>query len=236
MREIAWKIIKASLEAVNPKSAVEKHLFYDENQKKIKVKNREYPIKGKVYLLAVGKASFPMVEATLEIVGDLIEEGYIVVSYGYERKVDKKIKTLYSSHPIPDEKGMRNAEEVFNFVKNLKEDDILIFLLSGGGSALLPLPKDGITLDDKIKVTKLLLSCSARIQEINAVRKHLSKIKGGQLAQICKGTIIILVISDVIGNSLDSIASGPTVPDPTTYKDAFNILKSITYGIKYQRM
>lgn len=225
MREIAWEIIKASLEAVNPKLAVKNYLFYDKYQRKIKVKDREYKIKGKVYLLAVGKASFPMVEATLEIIGDLIEEGYIVVPYGYERKVDKKIKTLYSSHPIPDEKGMRNAEKVFNFVKNLKEDDILIFLLSGGGSALLPLPQDGITLEDKIEVTKLLLSCSARIQEINIVRKHLSKIKGGQLAQICKGTIITLVISDVIGNSLDSIASGPTVPDPTTYKDAFNILK-----------
>ncbi|MCX7845411.1 MAG: glycerate kinase [Dictyoglomaceae bacterium] len=225
LREICWEIIRMSLEKVDPKSAVKGNLFYDRNQKKIKVREKEFPIKGKVYLLAVGKASFPMVEATLDIMGDLIEEGYIVVPYGYEGKVNNRIKILCSSHPIPDEEGMRNAEKILEFVKNLDKDDVLIFLLSGGGSALLPLPRDGITLKDKIEITKLLLSCSARIQEINAVRKHLSKIKGGQLAQVCKGTIITLAISDVIGNSLDTIASGPTVPDSTTFKDVYNILE-----------
>lgn len=225
LREIAWEIIKSSLEVVNPKLAVKNHLSYDEKKRKIKVKDREFEIKKDVYLLSVGKASFPMTEGVLEVLGDLVKKGYVVVPYGYEGKLTGNIEILHSSHPIPDENGERAAKIVLNFVESLKEDDILIFLLSGGGSALLPLPKEEITLKDKIETTKLLLSCSARIQEINAVRKHLSKIKGGQLAEKCKGTIITLVVSDVLGNPLDSIASGPTVPDPTTYQDVFNILK-----------
>ncbi|ACI18754.1 glycerate kinase type-2 family protein [Dictyoglomus thermophilum] len=225
LREIAWKIIKSSLEVVNPKLAVKNYLSYDEKERKIKVKDREFEIKGDIYLLSVGKASFPMTEGALEILGDLVKKGYVVVPYGYEGKLTGNIEILYSSHPIPDKNGERAAKTILNFVESLKEDDILVFLLSGGGSALLPLPKEEITLEDKIETTKLLLSCSARIQEINAVRKHLSKIKGGQLAEKCKGTIITLVVSDVLGNPLDSIASGPTVPDPTTYQDVFTILK-----------
>lgn len=225
MREIAWNIIKSSLEAADPKLAVRRYLFYDRDQRKIKVKDKEYSIKGKIYLLSVGKASLPMVEATLDIMGDIIEGGYIVVPYGYEGEIDGKIKILYSSHPLPDERGMKNAEKILDFVKSLEENDLLIFLLSGGGSALLPLPREGISLEDKIETTKLLLSCSARIQEINAVRKHLSRIKGGQLAKACKGTIITLAVSDVIGNSIDTIASGPTVPDSTTFDEVYKILK-----------
>ncbi len=225
LREIAWKIIKSSLEVVNPKLAVKNYLSYDEKERKIKVKDREFEIKGDIYLLSVGKASFPMTEGALEILVDLVKKGYVVVPYGYEGKLTGNIEILYSSHPIPDKNGERAAKTILNFVESLKEDDILVFLLSGGGSALLPLPKEEITLEDKIETTKLLLSCSARIQEINAVRKHLSKIKGGQLAEKCKGTIITLVVSDVLGNPLDSIASGPTVPDPTTYQDVFTILK-----------
>ena len=224
LREIAWDIIKSSLEVVNPKLAVKNYLSYDKKERKIKVKDREFEIKGDVYLLSVGKAGFSMAEGALEVLGYLLKKGYVVVPYGYEGKLKGNIEILYSSHPIPDENGERSAKIILNFVEGLKENDILIFLLSGGGSALLSLPKE-ITLKDKIETTKLLLSCSARIQEINTVRKHLSKIKGGQLAERCKGTIITLVVSDVLGNSLDSIASGPTVPDPTTYQDAFNIFK-----------
>lgn len=227
LKKDAWEIIKASLDAANPKLAIKENLFFDKTNRKIKVKDKEFEVNGNVYLLAVGKASFPMVEGVLEILDGLIKKGYIVVPYGYkhENKIEKNIEILYSSHPIPDKNGEKAAKIILDFVKSLKEEDILIFLLSGGGSALLPLPKDGITLEDKMETTKLLLSCSARIQEINAVRKHLSKIKGGQLAENCKGQIITLVVSDVLGNPLDSIASGPTVPDPTTYKDVYNILK-----------
>jgi glycerate-2-kinase len=225
LREISEKIIKDSLERVNPKYAIKRYVSYNLRERKIRVKEREFEIKGDLYLISVGKASFPMTEGIIDILGDVIKKGYIVVPYGYEGIVKNNIEVLYSSHPIPDENGERSAKIIYDFVKNLKEDDILIFLLSGGGSALLPLPKEGISLKDKIETTKLLLSCSARIQEINAVRKHLSMIKGGQLAEICKGTIITLIISDVLGNPLDSIASGPTVPDPTTYNDVYNILK-----------
>ncbi|PMQ01096.1 MAG: glycerate kinase [Dictyoglomus sp. NZ13-RE01] len=225
MREILWEIIKSSLESANPKLAVKNYLFYDKDERKVKIEDREFEIKGDIYLLSVGKASFPMTEGALEVLGDLIKKGYLVVPYGYEGKLEGNIEILHSSHPIPDENSERSAQVVLNFVESLKENDILIFLLSGGGSALLSLPREGITLQDKIEITKLLLSCSARIQEINAVRKHLSKIKGGQLAEKCKGTIITLVVSDVLGNQLDSIASGPTVPDSTTYKDVFTILK-----------
>jgi len=223
VKNLLQNIIIDTIRSLNPKDAIKKYVSYDPEYKLLKVKERKFEIKSKVYLLAVGKASFTMTEGIIEILGDLINKGYVVVPYGYEGSFEGNIEVIHSSHPIPDENGVKAAEKIYDFVKSMEEGDILVFLLSGGGSALLPLPRDGILLEDKIETTKLLLSCSARIQEINAVRKHLSKIKGGQLADICKGTIVTLIISDVLGNPLDSIASGPTVPDPTTYQDVYNI-------------
>lgn len=215
LKKNAREIIRASLDAANPKLAIRENLSFDKANRKIKVKHREFEINGDVYFLAVGKASFPMVESALEILGDIVKKGYIVVPYGYkyENKTEKNIEILYSCYPIPDKNGEKAAKIILDFVESLKEKDILIFLLSGGGSALLPLPKDGITLEDKIETTNLLLSCSTRIQEINAVRKHLSKIKGGQLAEKCKGQMITLVISDVQGIR-GEISETPKMIDP----------------------
>jgi glycerate-2-kinase len=224
LKEILQDIIIDTLRTLNPKDAVKKYVSYDPEWKLLKIKDRTFEIKGKVYLLAVGKASFTMAEGIMEILGGLIDKGYVVVPYGYEGSLGNNIEVMHSSHPIPDENGVKSAQKIYDFVRDMEERDILIFLLSGGGSALLPLPRPEISLEDKIETTKLLLSCSARIQEVNAVRKHLSKIKGGQLAIICRGTIITLIVSDVLGNSLDSIASGPTVPDPTTFQDVYNII------------
>jgi len=224
LKEILQDIIIDTLRSLNPKDAIKKYVSYDPEWKLLKIKDRKFEIKGKVYLLAVGKASFTMAEGIMEILGDLIDKGYVVLPYGYEGFLGNNIEVMYSSHPIPDENGVKSAQKIYDFVRDMEERDILIFLLSGGGSALLPLPRAEISLEDKIETTKLLLSCSARIQEVNAVRKHLSKIKGGQLASICRGTIITLIVSDVLGNPLDSIASGPTVPDPTTFQDVYNII------------
>jgi glycerate-2-kinase len=224
LKEILQDIIIDTLRSLNPKDAVKKYVSYDPEWKLLKIKDRTFEIKGKVYLLAVGKASFTMAEGIMEILGGLIDKGYVVVPYGYEGSLGNNIEVMRSSHPIPDENGVKSAQKIYDFVRDMEERDILIFLLSGGGSALLPLPRAEISLEDKMETTKLLLSCSARIQEVNAVRKHLSKIKGGQLASICRGTIITLIVSDVLGNPLDSIASGPTVPDPTTFQDVYNII------------
>lgn len=219
-RKITWKIIEEVQKSAYPKSAVIRNISKEEN--KIKIGDKEFEIKGDLYVLAVGKASIGLVEGVLEVFGEKIRQGIIVIPKDY-RFSHPKFKVFNSGHPIPDEESKRAGKEVLNFVRSTKEEDIIIFLLSGGGSALLTLPRRGITLQDKIEVNKILLNCGARIQEINTVRKHLSTIKGGNLAKNTKGTLITLVVSDVLGDPLDSIASGPTVPDTTTFHDVANI-------------
>jgi hydroxypyruvate reductase len=135
-------------------------------------------------------------------------------------------------HPIPDSRSLEAGQRVLDFVSSLGEDDTLICLISGGGSALVTAPYEGITLEDMQTLTALLLSCGARIDEINTLRRHLDRIKGGGLARATKAKIISLILSDVIGNPLEAIASGPTVPDPTTNEDALKILKK--YHIEEQ--
>ena len=138
----------------------------------------------------------------------------------------RRIHIQEAGHPLPDAKGLEGSQEIVRLLKNLTEKDLVIFLISGGGSALLPLPVAGITLEEKQKVTQLLLRCGATIQEINTLRKHLSVLKGGGLAKLAyPATLISLILSDVIGDPLDVIASGPTVPDPTTFADCARILE-----------
>jgi hydroxypyruvate reductase len=163
--------------------------------------------------------------ANLEkILGSRITAGWINVKYGHGRKL-RRIHVQEAGHPLPDENGLKGAQEIVRLLSNLTERDLVIFLISGGGSALLPSPLPEITLEEKQKVTDLLLSCGATIQEINVLRKHLSILKGGGLARIVyPATLISLILSDVIGDPLDAIASGPTVPDPTCFEDCARIL------------
>jgi hydroxypyruvate reductase len=159
-----------------------------------------------------------------KILGTRITKGLINVKYGHSQKL-KRIRVQEAGHPLPDEKGLEGAKEMVEMLGHPTAKDLVIFLISGGGSALLPLPVEGVTLAEKQAATNQLLSCGANIQEINTLRKHLSRIKGGGLAKLVyPATLVSLILSDVIGDPLDAIASGPTVPDPTTYEDCARIL------------
>jgi len=187
----------------------------------------------KIVVIGAGKATASMAKAIEEILDKKIEKGLISVKYGYTENL-KIIEQIEAGHPIPDENSLRAAKIILNMAENsTDEKTIIINLISGGGSALLSYPFEGIinnskitvTLEDLQKITKLLLSSGATIDEINCIRKHISMIKGGKLAKAFYTALQInLILSDVVGDRLDSIASGLTVWDTTTYNDAYNIL------------
>ncbi|ACS90656.1 glycerate kinase type-2 family protein [Thermococcus sibiricus] len=221
-KEIALNLMEETIKSADPYEAIKRALKVEDNR--LIIKEREFPIKGKIYVLAFGKAACSMAQAVEEILDDKIAEGIAVTKYGYSLPL-KKIKVIEAGHPIPDESSMKGAHLGVELAKKVGENDILLVLISGGGSALFMLPEDGISLEDKMKTNELLLKSGAKIYEINTVRKHISKVKGGKLAKLVKGTLISLVLSDVVGDPLEAIASGPTVKDPTTFQDAYRLLK-----------
>lgn len=160
-----------------------------------------------------------------EILQDRIDGGIINVKYGHTKEL-QFVTINEAGHPIPDEAGMKGTQEIVALLHGLGESDLVIFVISGGGSALLPLPQEGIRLEEKQRVTELLLESGASIDEMNAVRKHISRVKGGQLARTAyPATSISLILSDVVGDRMDVIASGPTVPDESTFRDCMRILE-----------
>lgn len=182
------------------------------------------PPKGRTVILGAGKASAAMARAVEQVwLGDL--SGLVVTRYGYKVPT-RSIEIVEASHPVPDAAGMEAARRILERARGLTADDLVICLISGGGSALLALPAEGITLEDKQAINKALLRSGATISEINCVRRHLSAIKGGRLAAACHpAKVVTLVISDVPGDNPVDIASGPTVGDPTSCADALDILK-----------
>src|SRR5690554_3758087 len=186
------------------------------------------PPRGRTIVIGAGKASAEMARALEKHwTGEL--SGVVVTRYGYAVPCER-IEILEAAHPVPDQAGLDAAERILETVQGLTEDDLVICLISGGGSALLPLPGEGITLEDKQAINRALLRSGANISEMNCVRRHLSQIKGGRLAAACHpARVVNLLISDVPGDNPMDIASGPTVPDPTTREDARDILRR--YGI-----
>ena len=221
-KRVALELMRAAIEGSDPYAAVKRALRVEDN--KLVVMGKIFPIEGNIYVLAFGKAACSMAKAVEDILGDRVREGLAVTKYGYSLPL-KKIKVVEAGHPIPDENSMLGARLGLELAEKVGENDILLVLISGGGSALFALPEDGISLEDKIKVNELLLKSGAKIHEVNIVRKHISKVKGGKLAKRVKGTLISLILSDVVGDRLDVIASGPTVKDPTTFRDAYRVLK-----------
>jgi len=221
-KRVALELMRAAIEGSDPYAAVKRALRVEDN--KLVVMGKIFPIEGDIYVLAFGKAACSMAKAVEDILGDRVREGLAVTKYGYSLPL-KKIKVVEAGHPIPDENSMLGARLGLELAEKVGENDILLVLISGGGSALFALPEDGISLEDKIKVNELLLKSGAKIHEVNIVRKHISKVKGGKLAKRVKGTLISLILSDVVGDRLDVIASGPTVKDPTTFRDAYRVLK-----------
>jgi len=201
------RILSAALEAVDPYHAVQKHLP---------------ELSGRVYGLAIGKAAIPMLTALAEATP---LSGALAISKHASSSTPNLFPVFLGSHPIPDSRSLEAGTRVLEFVSALHEDDTLICLISGGGSALVTAPYAGITLEDLQVLTSLLLACGARIDEINTIRRHLDRVKGGGLARATKAKVISLILSDVIGNPLEAIASGPTYPNPTTNKDALMILE-----------
>lgn len=233
-RQQALELFQAGLTAADPGHAVKSSLSVNGEQLSIRLN----PLKpeparsgiwSKVYLIAFGKAACNMMEAAQESLPESILSSRCIAVTNYENKLPV-INTLVlgAEHPIPDHNGIAAAEIVAKLVKEADRDELVLFLISGGGSALLPYPMPPLTLDDKTKVTELLLKGGATINQINCVRKHLSAIKGGRLAEMAApADSHALLLSDVIDDDTSVIASGPTVADPSTYQDAISILESL---------
>lgn len=231
-RKTVLDLIEAGIRRVQPHKLMETAVRYNKTFNSVVVQNNSYDvISGRIFVIGGGKASGRMAEKFEEIVGAKNITAGIVNSIGDDYKTDK-IKVIKASHPIPDKNGVQGVLKMLKLKGEYKinEKDLVICLISGGGSALMPAPAKGVKLEDKQATTQLLLECGADIREINMVRKHLSRIKGGQLGKhFAPAKVVSLIISDVIGNDLDVIASGATVNDPTTFNDANSVL--IKYNI-----
>jgi len=216
-----------ALAAADPARIIRKHLKLYEQV--LHVGKLQFPLKEfrRIFVIGGGKASGYMAEEVEKLLGKWITGGLVIIP-DYLRPMPRGHRITYhpATHPIPTRKGMEGVLAMLDLVENVSRDDLVIVLLSGGGSALMPLPIEGISLNDEAQVTSLLLKSGAGIEEINTVRKHLSQIKGGRIAaRLYPATVLTLIISDVVGDKIDAIASGPTAPDPTTYRDAEQVLK-----------
>jgi glycerate 2-kinase len=217
-------IFKAGVKAVDPERAVRKYVRCEGNQ--LFVGDRSYNLDHfkKIFLIGAGKGTAPMAKSLEDILGARLTHGWIIVKYGHGMPL-KRTDIMEAGHPIPDDAGLRATEEILKQAQGCTGEDLIICAFSGGGSALLPAPSPPLNLDQKQETTRLLLECGATINEINAIRKHLSRSKGGWLAkEAYPATIVSLLLSDVIGDRLDVIASGPTVPDESTYSDCIKII------------
>ncbi len=224
LRESALAIFRAALDAADPRVAIHRVVQRDGNT--LRVGARAYDLtRGRVFVIGFGKASAAMAQAIEEICGDKIARGAVSVKYAHTQAL-QKIELYEAGHPLPDANSLRATQAILRVLGEARADDLVICLISGGGSALLDLPAAGVSLDDLRTATQVLMHAGATINEMNALRKHLSQVKGGQLARHAGGAqIISLILSDVIGSPLDTIASGPTAPDSTTFADALAVIE-----------
>ncbi len=226
-REDMAAIMRAALDAVDPRRAIRAMLHLSGDV--LEIRDKVYDLKHyhRIVVVGAGKAVPAMAAAVEEILGDRIAEGLVIAKRGHVvGGKDGRIRIVEGGHPTPDEAGMSGAQRIADLLEPLGPHDLVICLFSGGGSALLTLPAHGIRLADLQELTQALLKSGATINEINCVRKHLSLVKGGQLARLAyPATVLSLILSDVVGSPLDVVASGPTVPDPTTFEEAWRILE-----------
>jgi glycerate 2-kinase len=230
LRAHAREIFFAGLKAADPLNAIKKNIRVSNDH--LRIADRSYALAQVRTLLIIGcgKAAARMALAIEDLLGDKISAGVVIVKYGYALPL-KKIKVIEAGHPIPDEAGLSGARQVMDLARGAGENDLVLFLISGGGSALFPGPADGLTLAEKQRTTQLLLQSGATIREVNAVRKHISKLKGGRFAKlVAPANLVSLILSDVVGDALEAIASGPTVADSTTFADCLEILQR--YGLE----
>ena len=229
LRETAAAIFKAGIKAVDPEDCINRRLRRTADVLWVDEVAYDLARINKLYVIGAGKASAAMALAVERLLGERIDDGVVITKYGHGRTL-QRCRLLEAGHPVPDENGLRAADALLDLVATAGPDDLILCLFSGGGSALAPAPVAGISLADKQETTGLLLACGATIQEINTIRKHLSRLKGGRLCRAAGGArIVSLILSDVIGDDLDSIASGMTAPDAGTFGDCLEILSR--YGL-----
>jgi glycerate 2-kinase len=229
------RVLGAAIQSVEPGRAVREHLScYDDH---LFVGKRDNPVctfdlnqVKRILVVGAGKAGAPMARSVADILDRNLTEGVVIVKEGYGDPggdgKSSRMHILEAGHPVPDLRGVEGAKRIASLLANPSKENLVICLVSGGGSALLVLPAPGVSLSDLKKLTSLLLSSGADINQINTLRKHLEQMKGGGLARMAyPARLVSLILSDVIGNPLDVIASGPTVPDPSTFRDAFHILQ-----------
>lgn len=228
-RRLALNSLEYALNAVDSKQIIKSKIQLQNSS--LHVNGYSFDLKkfNSVYVIGGGKATSSMAEALEQILTTYITNGLVNVPHGTKYKT-RVIKLHEASHPIPDEAGVEGTRRMLEIAEQAKENDLVICLISGGGSSLMPLPRGEISIADKREITNALLKCGATINEINTVRKHISGFKGGWLAKKAyPATVLNLILSDVVGDPLDFIASGPTVPDSTAFSDAVEVLKK--YGL-----
>lgn len=230
LRNDAMSIFRAAVDAAQPARAIERHLRIERGVLHAGARRYRLDRYRRVFITGCGKATASLAAAVEKLLGARRIEGGVIVVKDEHTAPLKRIEIVESSHPVPDERGVMGARRVAALCEQAGEGDLIIALISGGGSALLPLPAPPLTLEEKQQTTKSLLACGASIHEINAVRKHLSAVKGGQLARLASpATVIALLLSDVIGDPLDVIASGPFAPDESTFASAWSVI--VKYGL-----
>ncbi|HEY1232095.1 MAG TPA: glycerate kinase [Candidatus Binatia bacterium] len=225
LRVHAREIFFAGLSAADPLDAI--HHAVQREGHWLKVGERSYDLDQfrRIYITGGGKAAAKMALAVEKLIGDRIAGGIVVVKYGHAVKLGIT-EVIEAGHPVPDDAGLNGARRIAELVQSCDQNDLVFLLLCGGGSALLPYPAQGLSLSEKQRSTQALLESGADIFEINAVRKHLSRLKGGQLARLAAPAMLVsLVLSDVIDDSLETIASGPTVPDRSTFSACLDIIR-----------
>jgi len=229
LRRHAVEIFRAGLKAADPVEAVLRHVRFEGDVLAAGKRRFDLSRFRRIFVIGAGKASASMALALEKLLGSRIAGGTINVKYGHTAKL-RRVSLNECGHPVPDLAGICGAERIAEIAREATAGDLLLCVISGGASALLPAPAPPVTLADKQEITRLLLSVSATIHEINTVRKHISSLKGGQLARLAApATVVSLILSDVIGDDLEVIGSGPTAPDPSTFADALAILDR--YGI-----
>jgi len=227
-REICLDLLEYALEVVNPIKAVKSTVSLQDTVLRINDYSLDLSSINRIFIVGAGKASGGMAEALEAILKDKITAGTVNIPENTKQNYrTEKIELREAGHPLPNSKGLKGAREISALLSTVRDGDLVFCLISGGGSALLPMPAGEINLQEKMELTKSLLLSGATINEINAVRKHVSDIKGGRLAnRAYPATVISLIISDVVDDHLDIIASGPTVPDSSTYRDAIEALQT----------
>lgn len=222
------RILAAALLAVEPGAAVDRHMRRDGEQLTIGERTYNLSHYQRVLVVGAGKAGAPMAQAAFNILGNYLTQALIIVKEGYESETEnnQKLVILQAGHPIPDQRGVTGTQRIIDLLRSTQPNDLVLCLISGGGSALLVSPVEGLSLDHLQSLTSALLASGATINEINTIRKHLSQVKGGNLARLASPAhLATLILSDVVGDPLDVIASGPTIPDPTTFEEAYDILR-----------